>query len=169
MPRQTEFKARLFSMAKDKHDIDQDLIKDLAELINETDLSEIEVEKGDLRIRLNRQLTAAPIAVAAPVAPAPAPAAAPAAPSDTAAAAPAAKPAGNVTSPMVGTAYLAPAPGEPAFVSIGDTVNAGDTVLIVEAMKTMNQIPAPHSGVVKAILVEDAQPVEFGEPLLLIE
>ena len=156
-------------MAKDKHDIDQDLIKDLAELINETDLSEIEVEKGELRIRLTRQLTTAPVAIAAPVAaaPAPAPAVAPAA--IESAAPSAAKPAGNVTSPMVGTAYLAPAPGEPAFVGVGDSVKAGDTVLIVEAMKTMNQIPAPNSGVVKAILVEDAQPVEFGEPLLLIE
>ncbi len=156
-------------MAKDKHDIDQELIKDLAELINETDLSEIEVEKGDLRIRLTRQLSSAPVAVSAPVAAAvPAPVAtapAPEAPSPASSG----KQAGNVTSPMVGTAYLSPAPGEPPFVSIGDSVKAGDTVLIVEAMKTMNQIPAPQSGVVKAVLVEDAQPVEFGEPLLLIE
>ena len=157
-------------MASKKSSIDQDLIKDLANILTETDLSEIEVEQDDLRIRLSRtssvqsvQVQApAPIAAAAPPpAPAPSPAASPAA-SD-------AKPAGNVTSPMVGTAYHSPAPGADPFVKVGDTVKEGDTVMIVEAMKTMNQIPSPKSGTVQAILVEDGQPVEFGEPLLLIE
>ena len=158
-------------MAKDKNDIDQDLIKDLADLLNETDLSEIEVEKGELRIRLTRQLSAQAVTIAAPApAPAPAPAAAPA-PSAPAAApeASTSKPAGNVTSPMVGTAYLAAAPGEPPFVSVGDSVKAGDTVLIVEAMKTMNHIPAPKSGTVKRILVEDGATIEYGAPLVIIE
>ena len=157
-------------MPAKKNSIDQDLIKDLANILTETDLSEIEVEQDDLRIRLSRtssvqsvhvQAPAPAAAAPAPVA-APAPAAAPAAESD-------AKPAGNVTSPMVGTAYHSPAPGSDPFVKVGDAVKEGDTVMIVEAMKTMNQIPSPKSGTVKAILVEDGQPVEFGEPLLLIE
>lgn len=154
-------------MAHKKTGFDQELIRDLANILTETDLSEIEVEQDDLRIRISRNSTYQPVQVHAPVAAAPAPVAAASAPvstptSDT-------KPAGNVTSPMVGTAYLAPAPGEAPYVAIGDKVSEGDTVLIVEAMKTMNQIPAPHSGTVKAILVEDGQPVEYGEPLLLIE
>ena len=156
-------------MAQKKASFDQDLIRDLANILTETDLSEIEVEQDDLRIRLSRTSSVQPIQVHAP-APAPIAAAAPAsAPAEAPTAATESKAAGNVMSPMVGTAYLAPAPGADAFVSIGDKVSEGDTVLIVEAMKTMNQIPAPHSGTVKAILVEDGQPVEFGEPLLLIE
>ncbi|AQS41780.1 MAG: Acetyl-CoA carboxylase, biotin carboxyl carrier protein AccB [Candidatus Tokpelaia hoelldobleri] len=144
--------------------INTKLIRDLAEILNETSLSDIEVEQNDLRIRVSRNNgPSAPVqAVYAPQ-----PAAAP-----VAAGTPSAKEELNknaVTSPMVGTAYLAPAPGARAFVEIGQRVSEGQTLLIVEAMKTMNQIPSPRSGVVKAILVEDAQPVEFGEPLVVVE
>ncbi|MEM7291351.1 MAG: acetyl-CoA carboxylase biotin carboxyl carrier protein [Pseudomonadota bacterium] len=156
-------------MANKKSSIDQSLIRDLAGILNETDLSEIEVEQDDLRIRISRNTSVQHVQVQSPAA-SPAPAApAPAAAVQTVTETSESKPAGNVTSPMVGTAYLSPAPGADPFVSVGDSVKAGDTVLIVEAMKTMNQIPAPNSGTVKAILVEDGQPVEFGEPLLLIE
>ena len=154
-------------MAAKKQTIDQGLIKDLANLLTETDLSEIEVEQDDFRVRLSRTSSAAPIQVHAPVAtaaPAPAPSTAPVeTPAPTSAA------TGNVPSPMVGTAYLSPAPGADPFVNVGDSVKEGETVIIVEAMKTMNQIPAPKSGTVTAILVENGQPVEFGEQLLMIE
>ncbi|MCE7997619.1 MAG: acetyl-CoA carboxylase biotin carboxyl carrier protein [Rhodobiaceae bacterium] len=150
--------------------VDQDLVRQLAEILKETDLSEIEVETEDLKVRVARQSQV--VNVAAPVAAAPAPAPAAAAPA-AAVAAPeggskAAHP-GAVPSPMVGTVYVAAEPGAAAFVSVGTQVTQGQTVLIVEAMKTMNQIPAPKSGTVKEILVEDGQPVEFGEPLLIIE
>jgi acetyl-CoA carboxylase biotin carboxyl carrier protein len=150
--------------------IDQDLIRQLALLLTETDLTEIEVEHEDLRIRVARNVTVAPAAyqVAAPVAQVAA-----AAPVAASVAAPAeanlANHPGVVPSPMVGTAYRSPEPGAKTFVEIGDTVREGQTLLIVEAMKTMNQIPAPRSGVVKAIMVDDGQPVEYGEPLLIIE
>ena len=158
------------TMSNKKTSIDQDLIRDLANLLTETDLSEIEVEQDEFRVRLSRHSSVQPVQVSAPVAAvAPAPAAAPAPAPVASSEAPAAASEGNVPSPMVGTAYLAPAPGEPPFVRVGDTVKAGDTVMIVEAMKTMNQIPAPKAGTVKAILVEDGQPVEFGEQLLHIE
>lgn len=147
--------------------IDRDLIRDLALLLDETQLTEIEVEQAGLRVRVARTVhvtAAAPAAV--PITQAPAPMAAPAA-------APSAEPAkaaaGAVTSPMVGTAYAAPEPGAKAFVEVGSKVKAGETLLIIEAMKTMNQIPAPHAGTVTQILFEDGQPVEFGEPLLVIE
>lgn len=154
-------------MASKKTSIDQGLIKDLANLLTETDLSEIEVEQDDFRVRLSRATTAAPVQVHAPVMPAAAPlAAAPVAASADATPAPV---AGNVPSPMVGTAYHSPAPGADPFIKIGDSVKEGDTVMIVEAMKTMNQIASPKSGKVTAILVEDGQPVEFGEQLLMIE
>jgi len=155
-------------MASKKSSIDQGLIRDLAELLTETDLSEIEVEQDDLRIRITRTASVQPVQVHAPVAaaPQPAPITQPATESAPEAGT---KPAGNVPSPMVGTAYLSPAPGSDPFVKVGDAVKEGETVMIVEAMKTMNQIPAPKSGTVKAILVEDGQPVEFGEQLLLIE
>mgnify|MGYP000353107066 CR=1 FL=1 len=158
-------------MAERKNGIDQALIRDLANILKDTDLTEIEVEQDDLRIRVSRNsqtVYAAPQfpAYAAPMA---APAAAPAAASATAAAAPAATAGFTLTSPMVGTCYHAPAPGSPPFVEIGAQVKEGQTVLIIEAMKTMNQIPAPRSGKVTAILVGDASPVEFGEPLLVIE
>lgn len=154
-------------MAHQPNGIDQQLIRDLAGILNDTDLTEIEVELGDLKVRVARQTQAIQAYAPAPVASAPA--AAPAAPA-AAAAAPAGDPFKNaVKSPMVGTAYLSPAPGARAFVEVGQTVREGQTLLIIEAMKTMNQIPAPRSGTVVAIVCEDAQPVEFGEPLVVIE
>ena len=147
--------------------VDSALVRELAELLAETGLSEIEVEDNDRKIRVARTLTAAP--VAAPVAVA-APAAVPAvaAPAADAPAAPPADHANAVKSPMVGTAYLAADPGAPNFVSVGDTVKKGDTLLIVEAMKVMNPITAPADGTVKAILIDNAQPVEFDQPLIVI-
>jgi acetyl-CoA carboxylase biotin carboxyl carrier protein len=159
-------------MSEKKTGIDKELIRDLANILNDTDLSEIEVEQDDLRIRVSRNIPAAtvyaapapaPVAAAAPVA-APSPLGAPAAP-----AAPARNPANTVTSPMVGTVYLSSAPGARPFVEVGATVKEGQTILIVEAMKTMNQIPAPKSGKVTEIIVNDAQPVEYGEALVVIE
>ncbi|MBZ9935391.1 acetyl-CoA carboxylase biotin carboxyl carrier protein [Mesorhizobium sp. BR1-1-16] len=145
--------------------IDQELIRQLATLLTETDLTEIEVEHGDLRIRVARNLQAAPVAYqVAPQAPQAA-AAAVVVPAETSLAGH----PGTVPSPMVGTAYRSPEPGAKTFVEIGDTVREGQTLLIVEAMKTMNQIPAPRAGTVKAIMVTDGQPVEYGEPLLIIE
>jgi len=150
-----------------KKTIDQGLIRDLAALLKETDLTEIEVEQDDLRVRVVRQVQVQPVQVAAPAPAAKAPAAEigekPAASADPA------KHPGAVPSPMVGTAYHSPAPGAKPFITVGDTVKSGQTVMIVEAMKTMNQIPAPRSGTVTAILVDDGQPVEYGEPLLIIE
>lgn len=144
--------------------VDTKLVRELAELLNDTGLSEIEVEDGDRKIKVARTINAvaaAPVAVAAPAA-----AAAPAAPAEAAAPV---VPANAVKSPMVGTAYLTPEPGAPAFVSVGDKVSAGDTLLIVEAMKVMNPITAPNGGTVKAIFVESGQPVEFDQPLMVIE
>ena len=161
-------------MTKHTHEGDVAFIQALAELLNANDLTELAVkreygEDDSLEVRVVKQATvvqAAPIAVAAaPVAAqavASAPAA-PAAPED-----PAQHP-GAVTSPMVGTAYLAPEPGAAPFVAVGATVTEGQTVLIVEAMKTMNHIPAPRAGTVKRILVSDGTPVEFGAPLMIIE
>ena len=154
-------------MSTKNKSIDHDLIRQLANLLDETNLSEIEVEQDDLRIRVARQMS-----VTAPVtqqAPAPAASAAPAAPAAAAAGADPASRPGVVNSPMVGTAYHSPEPGARPYVDIGQSVRAGQTVMIVEAMKTMNQIAAPKAGTVKEILVEDGQPVEFGEPLLVIE
>ena len=162
-------------MADDKKhaEIDASLVRQLAEILNETDLTEVEVERGELRIRVAREVTvnAAPVQYAA----APAPAAAPAA----AVAAPAAMPSDPATivarageevkSPMVGTAYLQPAPGADPFIKVGDKVKKGQTLVIVEAMKTMNPIQSPRDGVVAEILVGDAQPVEFGEALVVLE
>jgi len=143
------------------------LIRQLASILTETDLSEIEVETDDLKVRVARQSQVVNVAAPVAAAPAPAPAAAPAAIAPEGSSK-AAHP-GAVPSPMVGTVYVAAEPGAAAFVSVGTQVTQGQTVLIVEAMKTMNQIPAPKSGTVKEILVEDGQPVEFGEPLLIIE
>lgn len=145
--------------------IDSKLVRELAELLAETGLSEIEVEDGERKIRVARQLTAAPVAQVAVAAPAPAPVAA-AAP--VAAPAPAEVNANAVKSPMVGTCYLAAEPSAPNFVSVGQTVKAGETLLIIEAMKVMNPITAPAAGVVQAILVENAQPVEFDQPLVVL-
>jgi len=144
--------------------IDSKLVRELAKLLADTGLSEIEVEDGDRKIRVARQLAAvaaAPVAVAAPAVAAPA-AAAPAAP-----AAPAV-PVDAVKSPMVGTVYLSPEPSAPEFVAVGKTVKAGETLLIVEAMKVMNPITAPKAGTVQQILVENGQPVEFDQPLVVI-
>ena len=151
--------------------IDSKLVRELAELLGETGLSEIEVEDGDRKIRVARTISAAPVAsVAVPAAPAPvaAPAAAPAAPA--APAEPAAPSMANaVKSPMVGTSYLAPEPGAAPCSSVGSAVKIGDPLLIIEAMKVMNPITAERAGKVTAILVEDGQPVEFDQPLVVIE
>jgi acetyl-CoA carboxylase biotin carboxyl carrier protein len=156
--------------------IDARLVRKLADILKDTGLSEIEVEHAGLKIRVARELTvaAAPAAtyVQAPAAQAYAPAlaAAPAPAGEAAPPAPAARAAGDVVkSPMVGTVYMSPQPGADAFVKVGDTVTSGQTLLIVEAMKTMNPISAPKAGKVVEILVGDAQPVEFGEPLVVIE
>ncbi|MGU3398649.1 acetyl-CoA carboxylase biotin carboxyl carrier protein [Brucellaceae bacterium D45D] len=147
--------------------IDKEIIRDLADILNDTDLTDIEVEHGDLRIRVSRKVT---VQAAATVLPAAAPAvAAPVAAAVTAEATKADVSKNAVPSPMVGTAYLAPAPGARNFIEVGTQVKEGQTLLIIEAMKTMNQIASPRSGTVKAILVEDAQPVEFGEPLVVVE
>jgi acetyl-CoA carboxylase biotin carboxyl carrier protein len=149
--------------SKSRLAVDQDLIRDLARLLDETGLSDIEIEQDGTRIRVGRgggHAVAAPVA-AAPMAAASAPIAA--APADPA------KHPGAVPSPMVGTAYLAPSPGAKPFIDVGSVVKAGDTLMIVEAMKTMNQIPAPRGGTVTQILVEDGQPVEYGEALVIIE
>jgi acetyl-CoA carboxylase biotin carboxyl carrier protein len=160
---------------KTTHDSDVTFIRALAELLRENDLTELQVKRdyGDndsLTVRVSRKMqvvaqmampAAAPAAMAAPVAAAAAPQAA--APAD-----PAQHP-GAVTSPMVGTVYLQGEPGNPPFVSIGQQVREGETLLIIEAMKTMNQIPAPRGGTVRRILVEDGAPVEYGAPLMIIE
>ena len=157
-------------MSKNASSFDTGLIRQLAELLNETDISEIEVEKEDLRIRVARTITVS-AQVAAPMAAPAAAAPAPAAPAPAAADKPAAEAVTGevVPSPMVGTAYYSPEPGARPFIEVGDTVREGQTLLIIEAMKTMNQIPSPRGGKVKAILVEDGQPVEYGEPLVLID
>jgi acetyl-CoA carboxylase biotin carboxyl carrier protein len=146
--------------------VDTKLVRELAVMLDETGLSEIEVEDGDRKIRVSRQMTAAvSVAAPAPVAAAPAPVA------SAVPAAPAAEvvSANAVKSPMVGTAYLAPDPSAAPFVSIGQSVSAGDTLMIIEAMKVMNPITAPNGGTVKAILVESGQPVEFDQPLMVVE
>ena len=143
-----------------KFDIDEALIRKLAKLLKETGLTEIEFETDGARIRVNAG-GSGPTVVAAPVAAAAAPPAAGAQGGDAPA-------AGAVSSPMVGTAYLSPEPNAAAFVKVGDRVAKGQTILIIEAMKVMNPIPAPHAGTVTQILVQDGQPVEFGEPLMVI-
>ena len=154
-------------MASASGAIDQGLIRELAKLLDETGLTEIEVEQNGVRVRVGRQ--------ASPLMHIPVPQAAPA---PTVVVAPIAAPAthidfakhpGAVLSPMVGTAYRAAEPGAKPFVDIGTAVSAGETLLIIEAMKTLNQIPAPRAGTVRQILVEDGHPVEFGEPLMIIE
>jgi acetyl-CoA carboxylase biotin carboxyl carrier protein len=159
---------------KTPHDTDVSFIQALAELLRENDLTQLQVkreygENDSLNVRVSRQQPAQ-VAAAAPMA---APTAVAAAPVAAAAAPPAeADPAslpGAVTSPMVGTVYMSPEPDAPAFVKVGDTVAEGDTLLIIEAMKTMNHIPAPKSGTVKRIVVSDGSPVEFGAPLMIVE
>ena len=146
--------------------VDKDLIRELSALLEETGLSEIEIEQSGLRVRVARGgqvIAAAPVSVAksaSMVAPA----------GITSAAVPdPAKHPGVVASPMVGTAYLSPEPGAKPFVEVGSKVRAGQTLLIIEAMKTMNQIPAPRAGTVIQIMIEDGRPVEFGEPLMIVE
>jgi acetyl-CoA carboxylase biotin carboxyl carrier protein len=147
-----------------KFDIDEALIRKLAKLLKETGLTEIEFETDDARIRVNAGASGPMIAAAPAVAPAAAPVAAlTAAPGGSEVPA-----AGSVSSPMVGTAYLSPEPNAAAFVKVGDRIAKGQTILIIEAMKVMNPIPAPHAGTVTQILVQDGQPVEFGEPLMVI-
>jgi len=164
-------------MTKPSHDSDVAFIKALAELLRDNDLTELQVKRdyGDddsLNVRVSRQH---PPAVSQQVVTAPAPVAAPvAAPAASVAAAPAtaedpAQHPGAVTSPMVGTVYMAAEPGAAPFISVGDTVSEGQTLLIIEAMKTMNHIPAPRAGKVSRILIEDGAPVEFGAPLLILE
>lgn len=148
-------------------DLDEDLVKRLSSLLHETDLTEIEYESGSQRIRVARtvqqtatvQASAAPAAQPAQSTP---PEPHPEASSDRV-------PAGAVTAPMVGTVYTAPEPGAAPYVQVGDTVGEGDTLLIVEAMKVMNPLPAPRGGTVTRIMITDGQPVEFGEPLMVIE
>ena len=146
--------------------IDVRLVRRLADILTETGLSEIEVEKDGLKIKVAKTLGGV-VQAQAPIAYAPAPAAAPAPPAEAPAAARAA--GDTVNSPMVGTCYLQPQPGSDPFVKVGDTVTQGQTLLIIEAMKTMNPIPAPRAGKIVEILVIDSQPVEFGEPLVVIE
>jgi acetyl-CoA carboxylase biotin carboxyl carrier protein len=163
MARQPDNKSADKSAANLKSD-DSALIRELALLLDETSLTEIEIERAGLRVRVARNITVSaampasfqPVAAAAAVA-------APAAGADLA------KHPGVVPSPMVGTAYWAPEPGAKPFIDVGTKVSAGQTLLIIEAMKTMNQIPSPRAGTVTQILVEDGQPVEFGEPLVIIE
>lgn len=165
-------------MSKNTHEADVAFVKALAELLRDNDLTELEVkrdygEDDSLNVRVSRAsmvapVAAAPVQYAAPAAPV---AAAPAAVAPAAAAAPEdpASHPGVVTSPMVGTVYMQAEPGAPAFISVGAQVAEGDTILIVEAMKTMNHIPAPRAGTIKRILVDDGAPVEYGAPLVILE
>jgi acetyl-CoA carboxylase biotin carboxyl carrier protein len=149
-----------------KFEMDTEFIRKLAKLLEETNLGEIEMAEGDRRIRVARPKTV--VATAAPAAAAmPATAAAPVA--ATPVANDVSKHPGAVKSPMVGTAYLSPEPGKPVFVNIGDKITAGQTLLIIEAMKTFNPIKAPKAGTVAQVLIDNAQPVEFGQPLMIVE
>jgi acetyl-CoA carboxylase biotin carboxyl carrier protein len=150
-------------MAKRKSTIDHDLIRELARLLEETGLTEIEFERNGERVRVARRAKRAAGPAAAAAAPSAARPALEEGPPDHS------RNPGLVTSPMVGTAYLGAEPGARPYVEVGTRVRAGETLLIVEAMKTMNQIPAPRAGVVTQILIEDGQPVEFGEPLMIVE
>jgi acetyl-CoA carboxylase biotin carboxyl carrier protein len=163
-------------MTKKNHDADVAFIQALAELLRENDLTELQVKRDygaddSLNVRVSRHNQQTVLTQTSVPAPAPAPvssAPAPAAPAPAASEDPADHP-GAVTSPMVGTVYMQPEPGAPQFITVGSKVNEGDTLLIVEAMKTMNHIPAPHAGTIKRIVVEDGAAVEFGTPLVIIE
>ncbi|MBY0423704.1 MAG: acetyl-CoA carboxylase biotin carboxyl carrier protein [Parvularculaceae bacterium] len=154
-------KRRMAEKKNEDIDVEAAWISRLAEILHDKGLTEIEIEKGDVRLRVSRA-TQTIAAAAAPVA-------APAAPSAAPPPAKGAKNADAVTSPMVGTAYLKPSPDAPTFVKVGDRVSEGQTLMIIEAMKTMNPIASPRAGVVKEVFVKDAQPVEFGEPLMAVE
>ena len=147
--------------------LDKALIRELGQLLDETNLTEIEISEGNKSVRVSRAasttIAAAAPAVSAPVAAPAADSAPPAAASD------ASDHPGALRSPMVGTAYLSPEPGAAPFVQVGDTVSEGQTLLIIEAMKVMNQIPAPKAGVIKQIMIDDAQPVEYGDVLVILE
>jgi len=158
MSTKDDLKSRL---SGNKPGIDAEAIRALSDLLAETGLTEIEVEQNGARIRVARAGVMAAIAAAAPMVSAPAPAAAPTAPASG-------PQPGAVTSPMVGTVYAAPEPGKPPFVKVGQQVKEGDTLFIVEAMKTMNPIPAPRSGTIKEICVENGSPVEFGQTLVIL-
>lgn len=149
---------------KNGHELESEWIRELAGILEETGLTEVEIEKNNMRLRVSRQGGATPIMTAAPL-----PMAAPVAAQPATAPATGADHAGAVKSPMVGTAYLCPSPGADPFIREGDKVKEGQTVVIVEAMKTMNPIAAPRSGTVTKIFVSDAQAVEFDEPMLIIE
>ena len=160
-------------MSNSKNRIDTKLVRDLAKILDDVSLGEIEVEHDGLRVRVSRPTAAPAPAVqvaapaqiaAAPVAPAPAEAAPSPAPTETSG-----PPANAITSPMVGTAYLSPEPGAKQFIKVGDKVSKGDTLLLVEAMKTFNPVTSDRAGTVTAILIEDGKPVEFGEALVVIE
>lgn len=156
-------------MSTKKQELDQQLVRDLAGILDETNLTEIEIEQGDLRIKVSRTIvernTAAPRPPQESVQSQPSSASL----SEKAESSEVDRLKNAVPSPMVGTAYAAPSPGANPYIEVGQTVREGQTLLIIEAMKTMNQIPSPRSGTVKEILFEDAQPVEFGEPLVIIE
>jgi acetyl-CoA carboxylase biotin carboxyl carrier protein len=154
------------SAPKEKPADERELIRELAMLLDETNLTEIEIERAGLRLRVARNIS---IAAAAPVSYQPAPVSAAPVPVAAATSADISKHPGAVPSPMVGTAYLASEPGAKPFIDVGSKVKVGDTLIIIEAMKTMNQIPSTRAGTVTQILVEDGQPVEFGEPLVIIE
>ncbi len=149
--------------------VDTALVRELASILRDTGLSEIEIDHGDMRLRISRTMTAAPTSAPAQVVqytePLPPPAPSP----SSAAGGRAIPPQNAVTSPMVGTAYLSPEPGAPAFIKVGDSVTEGQTLMVVEAMKTFNPIAAPRAGKVREILVTDAQPVEFGEALVVLD
>ena len=158
-------------MSQSKSPIDPKLVRELASILREADLGEIEVEHGDLRVRVSKP--SAPVQhISAPVAPTPAAAVAPSVPATPnpapEAAAATAAPVDAVKSPMVGTVYLSPEPGAAAFIKVGDSVKKGDTLMLVEAMKTFNPVSAPKAGTIKEILVSDSQPVEYDEPLVVI-
>ena len=158
-------------MSNSKHRIDTKLVKDLAKILDDVSLGEIEVEHDGLRVRVSRPVAAQAVHVAATapaVTAAPAPAPAASAPA-TASADTGGAPENAITSPMVGTAYLSPEPGAKQFIKVGDKVAKGDTLLLVEAMKTFNPVTSDKAGTVTAILIEDGKPVEFGEPLVVIE
>jgi acetyl-CoA carboxylase biotin carboxyl carrier protein len=166
LSKQTPLKMDL-PMSDTKSSIDKALIRELAALMDETGLTEIEIEQNAIRLRVVRAMSV--VAAVHPAPPTAGLASAAASPAKPARPADAGEHPGAVKSPMVGTAYRSPEPGAPTFVEVGSKVQAGQTVLIVEAMKTMNHIPAPRSGTVIQIMVQDGQPVEYGEPLLVIE